>query len=263
MQAKNREQNMGIDNDDLPRGRGIYLLPNLFTLTALFAGFYAIVAAMKGIFDNAAIAVFIAMVMDTLDGRVARMTHTQTAFGAELDSLSDMVSFGVAPALIAYTWGLGTLGKAGWLVAFVFTAGVALRLARFNTQTSVSDKRYFRGLPCPAGAAVITSLVWSLQEFSMNNHAMCLLVAVLTVITALLMVSNILYYSFKDFNLKNRVPFIVIILLVLFFVLISVDPPLVWLALSLGFMLSGPVLWIWRFKRHRYGKKHHGKEGGD
>ncbi len=249
---------MSTENDGLPRGRGIYLLPNLFTLTALFAGFYAIVAAMKGNFDYAGIAVFIAMVMDTLDGRVARLTHTQTAFGAELDSLSDMVSFGVAPALIVYTWGLGTLGKAGWLVAFIFTAGVALRLARFNTQLGVADKRYFRGLPCPAGAALITSLVWSLQEFDLNNPMLRVLVAIVTAITALLMVSNIMYYSFKDFNLKNRVPFIVIILIVLIYVLISVDPPLVGLVLSCGFVVSGPALWLWRFKRHWRGKS--GKE---
>lgn len=252
---------MQTENEEPPhRNRGIYLLPNLFTLTALFAGFYAIVAAMKGYFDNAAIAVFVAMIMDALDGRVARLTHTQTPFGAELDSLSDMVSFGVAPALIVYTWGLSSLGKTGWLIAFIFTAAVALRLARFNTQTESGDKRYFNGLPSPAGAALVVSLVWCLQEFSYTGIGLRVLVSVLSVLTSLLMVSNIRYYSFKDFDLKNKVPFVAILCIVLFFVLISVDPPTVLFILSSIFALSGPALWLWRHRKHWHRKKYLIKE---
>lgn len=239
---------MGIENEESPK-RGIYLLPNLFTITALFAGFYAIVAAIKGHFDDAAIAIFVAMVMDALDGRVARLTHTQTAFGSELDSLSDMVCFGLAPALIVYMWGLDSLGKAGWLVAFVFTASVALRLARFNIQQASTDKRYFKGLPSTAGAPVIVSLVWSLSQYDFSNPATHVIAAVMSVIISVLMISNVRYHSFKDFDLKNKVPFVVILLIVLVFVLISVDPPLVWLVLSLSYALSGPAFWLWRWRR--------------
>lgn len=241
------------------RGKGIYLLPNLFTLAALFAGFYAIVAALKGQFDNAGIATFIAMVMDALDGRVARLTHTQTNFGAELDSLSDMVSFGVAPALITYTWGLNTIGKPGWLAAFIYAAAVALRLARFNSQMGIADKRFFKGLPCPAGASLIVSLIWTIQEFDLGAGMMRFVVTLFTILTGVLMVSNLPYYSFKDLDLKNRVPFVVILLVVLLFVLTSVEPPLVWFILSLVFVLSGPAYWLWRKKR-RYDNRHIRKE---
>lgn len=237
---------MKTEHHDHPRGKGIYLIPNLFTLTALFSGFYAIIAAMKGHFDHAAIAIFVAMVMDTLDGRIARLTQTQTAFGAELDSLSDMVSFGIAPALIAYTWGVETLGKAGWLVAFVYTAAVALRLARFNVQTTTTDKRYFKGIPCPAAASVVVSLVWSVFQYDLTNHGIQITVAVITVIISLLMVSKLPYYSFKDFDFKNKVPYMTILFIIFLFVLISVDPPLVWLTLSLGFAGSAPVFWVMR-----------------
>lgn len=242
---------MTMNNNEAPRGRGIYLIPNLFTLTALFAGFYAIVAAMKGSFELAGIAIFTAMVMDTLDGRVARMTHTQTEFGAQLDSLSDMVSFGIAPALIAYTWGLSSLGKAGWLVAFVYAAAVALRLARFNIQTTVVDKRFFKGLPCPAGASVVVSAIWSLQQYEWNNEVTIGIVAIVTVLVSLLMVSRIAYYSFKEIDLKNKVPFVAILVVVLLFVLISTDPPVVWLGLSALFALSGPGLWLWKKYQRR------------
>lgn len=240
-----------MNNNEAPRGRGIYLIPNLFTLTALFAGFYAIVAAMKGNFELAGIAVFTAMVMDTLDGRVARMTHTQTEFGAQLDSLSDMVSFGIAPALIAYIWGLSALGKAGWLVAFVYVAAVALRLARFNIQTAVVDKRFFKGLPCPAAASVVVSAIWSVQQYDLNNIITLGVIVVITVVMSLLMVSRVAYYSFKDFDLKNKVPFVAILVVVLFFVLISSDPPVAWLFLSSVFAVSGPVLWLWKKHRRR------------
>lgn len=237
---------MSIENES-PR-RGIYLLPNLFTISALFAGFYAIISAIKGHFDDAGIAIFVAMVMDTLDGRVARLTNTQTAFGAELDSLSDMVSFGLAPALITYMWGLNVFGKAGWLIAFVWVASVALRLARFNTQQTISDKRYFRGLPCTAGAPVIVSMVWSLDQYGFNGLTMHIIVAAVSVGVSWLMISNLRYNSFKGFDLKNKVPFVVILLIVLIFVLISVDPPLVFLVLSLGYALSGLFFWVWRWK---------------
>lgn len=239
------------ENHQTTRGRGIYLLPNLFTVAALFFGFYGIVAAMKGHFDIAAIGIFIAMIMDTLDGRVARLTHTQTAFGAELDSLSDMVSFGIAPALIAYTWGLNALGKAGWLIAFVYTVAVALRLARFNTQLDTTDKKFFRGLPSPAGAAVVISAIWCIYEYDLSNSLTQIMVGILTVLISLLMVSNVTYYSFKEFDLKNKVPFFAILGIVLFFVLISTDPPLILLITSSAFALSGIALWIWKQHRKR------------
>lgn len=239
-----------IQPDEPPRAKGIYLLPNLFTLTALFSGFYAIIAAIKGHFDHAGIAIFVAMVMDALDGRVARLTHTQTPFGAELDSLSDMVSFGIAPALIVYIWGLGALGKPGWLVAFIFAAAGALRLARFNIQPPDADKRFFKGLPIPAGASVVVSMVWIFNEFSWEGYWMQLLVALITIITGLLMVSNVRYYSFKELHLKNNVPFIAILLAALILVLISVDPPLVWFVLSLVFLVSGPIFSLWFYRKH-------------
>lgn len=243
-----------------PRGRGIYLLPNLFTLSALFAGFYAIIAAMKGNYDNTAIAILVAMLMDTLDGRVARLTNTQTAFGAELDSLSDMVCFGIAPALFLYVWGLSALGKVGWLVAFIFAAAVALRLARFNVQHDTADKRYFKGLPCPAGASVITSLIWSLYEYDLGNRATYIIVAVVAVGVAALMISNLLFHSFKNIDLKNKVPFVVILLILVIFVLVSVDPPLVWLGISGAYASSALVFWGWRrWRKHRQPRRHEEK----
>jgi CDP-diacylglycerol--serine O-phosphatidyltransferase len=229
-----------------PRSKGIYLLPNLFTVSALFSGFYAIVAAIKGNFEYACIAVFIAMIMDTLDGRIARLTQTQSAFGAELDSLSDMVSFGVAPALIAYTWGVGELGKAGWLVAFVYTTAVALRLARFNVETTASDKRYFKGLPCPAAAWVVVSLIWTLHQFELANHTVKIATAGLMIMVSVFMVSSILYYSFKDFDFKNKVPYVALLVIVLIFVLVSVDPPIVLLGGALGFVCYAPLYWLIR-----------------
>lgn len=243
---------METEPNDQPRAKGVYLLPNLLTLTALFSGFYAIIAAMKGLFEHAAIAIFVAMVMDTLDGRIARLTQTQTTFGAELDSLSDMVCFGIAPALIAYSWGLNQLGKAGWLVAFVFTAAVALRLARFNTQTgTATDKRYFKGLPCPAGASLLVSLLWSVHQYELSGTTIQIIVSIVSVVVTLLMVSNLPYYSFKDFDFRNKVPFVVVLLIVLLFVLVSVDPPLIWLVISLGFVGSAPVWWILK-RPHRW-----------
>lgn len=236
------------------RSKGIYLLPNLFTTSGLFAGFYAIVAAMLGDFDHAAIAIFIAMLMDGLDGRVARLTNTQSSFGAEYDSLADIVSFGVAPSLVAYSWGLSSLGKIGWLAAFFYMAATALRLARFNTQDH-SDKRYFSGLPCPSAAGLIAGMIWVAHEYAVPGHKICVVAAVITILTGALMVSNIRYYSFKDINLKDKVPFMAVLLAMIILVFISIDPPQVLLGAFAIYVLSGPTLalkrkWTyWKEKR--------------
>lgn len=232
--------------DPTIRRRGIYILPNLFTTAALFAGFYAIVQAMNGHYEQSAVAIFIAMVMDGLDGRVARMTRTQSAFGAEYDSLSDMVSFGVAPALVVYVWALKDMGKLGWIAAFVYCAGAALRLARFNTQLEVADKRYFQGLPSPAAAALIAGLVWVMHDYQISGNDVRWLAWTLTLFAGLTMVSNFRYYSGKDINLRKSVPFVALLLLVLVFVLISLDPPQVLFGLFLLYGLSGYILWAVR-----------------
>lgn len=231
--------------------RGIYLLPNLFTTAALFAGFYAIVAAMGGRFQDAAIAVFVAMILDGMDGRIARLTNTQSAFGAEYDSLSDMVSFGLAPSLIIYSWILSSLGKMGWLAAFVYTAGAALRLARFNTQVGVSDKRYFQGLASPAAAAIVSGLVWVASDYDYDPTMMVWFAFGLTVAAGLLMVSNLRYHSFKGLDLKGRVPFVAILAVVLVFVLISIDPAWVLFSVFLLYALSGPLLTLAQLRRRR------------
>lgn len=222
------------------RDRGIYLLPNLFTTGALFAGFFAIVQAMNGRFELAAVAIFIAMVLDGLDGRVARMTHTQSAFGAEYDSLSDMVSFGVAPALVIYEFALQGLGKFGWIAAFVYCSGAALRLARFNTQIdTVTDKRFFQGLPSPAAAALVAGFVWVMVEYKVAGHDVRWLAAVIALFGGLTMVSNFRYYSGKEINLRKSVPFFVILLIVLAFILVSTSPPEVLFVVFLLYGLSG------------------------
>ena len=228
------------------RRRGIYLLPNLFTTGALFAGFYAIVQAMNGKFEHAAVAIFIAMVLDGLDGRVARMTHTQSEFGAEYDSLSDMVSFGVAPSLVVYEWALKGLGKWGWFAAFIYCVATALRLARFNTNIDVVDNRYFQGLPSPAAAALVAGFVWVMLDSGFDGESVRWYAAVLTVFAGLNMVSNLPFYSFKTINMRKSVPFLVIFLIALFFVLISSDPPIVLFGLFLCYSLSGFVLWAMR-----------------
>ena len=228
------------------RRRSIYLLPNLFTTGALFAGFYAIVQAMNDRFEHAAVAIFIAMVLDGLDGRVARLTHTQSEFGAEYDSLSDMVSFGVAPALVMYEWAFRGLGKWGWFAAFIYCVATALRLARFNTNIDVVDKHYFQGLPSPAAAALVAGFVWVMLDFAISGEEVSWYAAALTVFAGVSMVSNIPFYSFKDLNMRKSVPFAVIVLVALFFILISSYPPGVLFALFLGYSLSGYVLWIWR-----------------
>ena len=242
--------------------RGIYLLPNLLTIIGLFAGFLSIVSGMKGYFNTAAQAIFVAMIMDALDGRVARMTNTQSRFGMELDSLSDAVSFGVAPALIMYSWSLTTLGKLGWLGAFIFTASGILRLARFNTQAAHADKRYFQGLPIPAAAGLLMSVVWIWFDYTTQNKAFTLSMLIMTVLAGLLMVSNIRFYSFKEFNLGNRVPFLDILVAVLTLVCIALNPPVLLFVLFLGYALSGPVMTLLtlrqrRKKRIQMHKEHH------
>jgi CDP-diacylglycerol--serine O-phosphatidyltransferase len=222
------------------RDRGIYLLPNLFTTGALFAGFYAVVQAMNGRFEHAAVAIFIAMVLDGLDGRVARMTHTQSAFGAEYDSLSDMVSFGVAPALVIYEFALQGLGKLGWIAAFVYCAGAALRLARFNTQLeTVTDKRFFQGMPSPSAAALVAGFVWVMVEYGVAGHDVRWLAAMVALFGGLTMVSNFRYYSGKEINLRKSVPFFVILLVVLAFILVSTSPPEVLFGVFALYGLSG------------------------
>ena len=230
------------------RRRGIYLLPNLFTTAALFAGFYAIVMAMNKVYDNAAVANFIAMILDTLDGRVARLTRTQSAFGAEYDSLSDMVCFGAAPALIMYEWALKGLGRFGWIAAFVYCTGAALRLARFNTNIEVVDKRFFQGLPSPAAAALIAGFLWLAidNKIPVSEYGMPWVAACLTLYAGITMVSNVPFYSFKDINLRRSVPFFVILLIVLGFVLVISDPPIVLFLLFVAYGLSGYVHWLWR-----------------
>ncbi len=231
--------------------RGIYLLPNLLTTGGLFSGFYALIAALHGRFEDAAIAVFIAMAMDSLDGRIARITRTQSDFGIQYDSLADMLSFGVAPALIAYQWILSGMGKLGWLAAFIYTAGAALRLARFNTQAGVSDKRYFQGLPSPAAAAVLASMAWLGAGLHWQSPWVNLMGLVLTPLLGLLMVSGVRYHSFKDLDLGGRIPLRAAILMVLGFVLISINPPQVLFAASLIYMASGPLLTLIHVHRRR------------
>lgn len=232
------------------RKRGIYLLPNLFTTGSLLSGFYAIVAASNSDFSLAAIAIFVSMVLDGLDGRVARLTNTQSRFGEEYDSLADMVAFGVAPGLVAFFWILNDLDKLGWVVTFIYVAGSALRLARFNTQIGSISKRYFVGLPSPAAAAVVAGMVWCFHTFEESGW-LSVLAAILITGCGVLMVSNVLYYSGKDLDLKGRVPFAAILLVVLIFAVVAIKPPLI---LFLGFLvytLSGPGLWVWRKARKR------------
>lgn len=233
------------------RRRGIYILPNLFTTAALFAGFYAIVQAMNGLFEHSAVAIFVAMVLDGLDGRVARLTHTQSAFGAEYDSLSDMVSFGAAPSLVIYEWALKGMGKLGWIAAFIYCAGAALRLARFNTNIEVVDKRFFQGLPSPAAAALVAGLVWVMLDLGYSGSEARWYACMLTIFAGITMVSNIPYWSGKDINLRRTVPFVVVPAMVLGYVLLSTYPPGVLFALFLGYALSGYALEGWKWLRRR------------
>lgn len=227
-----------------PGGKGIYLLPNLFTTAALFSGFYAIVASMNGDYVNASVAIFAAMLFDGLDGRVARLTNTQTDFGAEYDSLADMVSFGIAPALVAFSWSLQSLGKIGWVAAFIYVAAAALRLARFNTQLSQTDSKYFVGLPSPASAALVAGMVWVFTDMQTAGVDMAWLIAFIVPAAGLLMVSNCKYHSFKGLDISGKVPFIALIAVVLAFVVVSLDPSKVLLIIFLGYAASGPAQYI-------------------
>jgi CDP-diacylglycerol--serine O-phosphatidyltransferase len=228
------------------RRKGIYILPNLFTLAALFGGFYAVVMAMNGRFDQAAVGIFCAMVLDSLDGRVARMTNTQSAFGEQMDSLSDMVSFGAAPALIAYEWSLKGLGRWGWIAAFVYCACAALRLARFNVNTAVVDKRYFQGLPSPAAAALVAGFIWIMTELNIPGSDVVWPMFVLALYAGLTMVTNVPFYSFKDVQMKKSVPFAVIVLIALGIAVINIHPPTVLFGLFVIYGLSGYVIYGWR-----------------
>ncbi len=228
------------------RRKGIYMLPNLVTLAALFGGFYAIVMAMNARFDLAAMGVFCAMILDSLDGRVARMTNTQSAFGEQMDSLADMVSFGAAPALISYEWALKGLGRWGWIAAFLYCACAALRLARFNVNTSVVDKRFFQGLPSPAAAALLTGFIWLITDAGIDPNGVSWVMFGLCIFGGLTMVTNAPYYSFKDFQMKRSVPFASTVLLVLIIAVINIHPPTVLFALFVAYSLSGYGVYVWR-----------------
>ena len=225
--------------------RGIYLLPNLFTTGAMFAGFYAILAGMDGKFEAAAIAIFVAMIFDGLDGTVARMTHTSSEFGVQYDSLSDMVSFGVAPAVVAFSWILNEVGRIGWAAAFIYASCAALRLARFNTQVDIVDKRYFIGLASPTAAALVAGMVWSGYDIEPTTE-LALIAAVVTAFSGLMMVSGFRYHSLKGVDLKGRVPFMVIFSVVMALIIVTIDPPRILFLLALAYALSAPLVWGWR-----------------
>lgn len=256
------EDNKVNEVEPKKRRRGIYLLPNLFTTAGLFAGFYAIIMAIGGEFEHAAMAIFVAMIMDSFDGRVARMTNTESDFGAEYDSMADMVSFGVAPALVVHQWALTSLGNIGWFAAFVYTAGAALRLARFNTQIGIADKHYFQGLASPAAAALIAGLVWLGADLGWEGADKRVIAFLLTFFAGVLMVSNIRYHSFKQFNLHGKVPFIVMVAMMLLFAVIYLHPPIVLFAGFLIYAVSGLVLTLWQLQRRRAKRKQEQQSSG-
>lgn len=239
-----------LDAPQRPRHKGIYLLPNLFTLAALFSGFYAVVMGISGRFEQSVYGIFAAMVLDSLDGRVARMTNTQSTFGEQMDSLSDMVSFGAAPALIMYSWALQGLGKWGWFAAFVYVAGAALRLARFNTNIGVVDRRFFQGVPSPAAAALVMSLIWALDSAGYKDihrdPVLAWLAFGFTLYAGLTMVTNAPFYSFKDITFKRSVPFIVLVVIMLAIAAINIDPPRVLFGVFCVYGLSGYVVYAVR-----------------
>jgi CDP-diacylglycerol--serine O-phosphatidyltransferase len=233
--------------------KGVYLLPNLLTTTALFAGFFAIISAMEGQFETSAIAILVAMIFDGLDGRVARMTNTQSPFGAEYDSLSDMVSFGIAPSLVMYEWSLSQMstygtayGRLGWVAAFLYTACAALRLARFNVSVGTADKRFFQGLASPAAAAIMVVFIWVGDDLGYAGKSLSLISLAVTIIAGLLMVSNFSYYSFKDLGASKKVPFFALIILLLFFVLTTIDPSKFLLLIFVLYAVSGPFIALFR-----------------
>ncbi|MEH6597417.1 MAG: CDP-diacylglycerol--serine O-phosphatidyltransferase [Colwellia polaris] len=237
------------NNDDSLQTRGIYLLPNLLTTAGLFSGFYAVVSSMNGHFISAAVAIFIAMIFDGLDGRVARMTNTQSEFGAEYDSMADMLSFGIAPGIVAYNWALSSFGKFGWLAAFVYVACAALRLARFNTQVGIADKRYFQGLASPAAAGVVASIIWVGSEYQINGQDYGYIIGLITIVMGLLMVSNFRYNSFKEVDWKGKVNFVVVLLIVLAFVVVASSPENILLIIFGLYACSGPFTTIRSVKK--------------
>ena len=251
------DEHPDLQNEDSPgeprtglRRRGIYLLPNLFTTGVLFCGFFAIVQAMNGRFETGCIAIFVAMVLDAMDGRVARWTHTASEFGAQYDSIADMVAFGAAPGLIAYEWALKDLGTAGWIAAFVYCAATGIRLARFNANLGVVDKRFFQGLPSPSGAAVMAGFVWAItdlsQEFGYDLDASIWIgpvTWVIAIFAGVTMVSNVPFYSFKEFNWRRRVPLWAILAAVIAYSVVATRPPLILFLLFFSYSLSGYVMW--------------------
>ena len=250
-ESKSTEEDAAVASPAVPRRRrGIYVLPNAITLAALFSGFYGIVMAMNGRFEIACIAIFCAAILDSLDGRVARMTNSQSAFGEQMDSLCDMVSFGAAPALIVYIWALKDLGKAGWIPAFVYIAGAALRLARFNVNIGVVDKRFFQGMPSPAAAAMVMGLIWVMDDAGFRGVSkidwLAWFAFAVTLFAGLSMVTNAPFYSFKVVGGKSTVPFIVIVAIALGIALIALDPPRVLFAIFCLYGLSGYVVYAWR-----------------
>ena len=249
---------MNLQPPPVPARRGIYLLPNLLTTGCLFFGFYAIVAAIDGNFERAGIAVFVAMVFDGLDGRVARLTGTETVFGKEFDSLADMVAFGLAPALVCYQWGVARIaeygaawGRFGWIAAFFYAAAAAMRLARFNSRAATADKRYFEGLPSPSAAAIVAAFVWVAHDYGIEGLPGLVLAFTVTATAGALMVSAFSYRSFKDLATGERVRYSRFLVVPVVFALIALDPPVVLLSLFGGFALSAPLVWLWRRARRR------------
>lgn len=234
------------------RHQSIYLLPNLFTTGCLFAGFYSIIMAINGDFEKSAIAIFVAMVLDSLDGRVARLTNSTSSFGENFDSLADVVSFGIAPAIVSYVWVLQYLGKLGWLAAFLYLAGSALRLARFNSSKGLIDHRFFQGLPCPAAAALVAGLVWVVTDLSTSGELLISDVHLSWIVWAIViyagfcMISVLPYYSFKDLKLRKSVPFLMVVMLALGLVLVSQDPPLIIFLTFIIYSFSGFFLYFYR-----------------
>jgi len=231
--------------------RGVYLIPNLLTTSALFAGFFAIISSINGEFVPACIAIFVAQLLDGADGRVARMTHTQSEFGAQYDSMSDIIAFGLAPAILAFLWALADLDKVGWVASFIFVAGAALRLARFNVQIGKIDSKYFIGLASPAAAAVIWGTIWSLEEFGVTGQDVSWLMAFLVPIMGILMVSPIRYFSFKDISSQRRIPFFALLGVVLVFSIVALDPARVLLGFALVYAFHGPVIELVRLFRRK------------
>lgn len=246
------------------RRKGIFLLPNLLTTGALFAGFFAVISGMNNDFHNACIAILAAMFLDGLDGRVARLTNTQSAFGAEYDSLSDMLAFGVAPALICFSWALSDLGTLGWTAAFFYVACAALRLARFNVQLGTANKRFFVGLASPAAAGLVVFMVWVCDAYAIEaTLPIAIAASFVTMAAGLLMVLNVHYYSFKDMDFRNRVPFFVILMVILIFVIVSWDPPLVLFVIAIIYAASGPALAVYQYRKNRINKSAVAGEDGD